>query len=300
MSTLHLIITVWTFAAADIRTMVLPLLLLGILSASAGSVLTTSTIFLLNIVRNIPTMFLWIWLNVLVLSISNQSSPNGIVEDKINKPWRPIPSGRVDLLQARKLLLWSVSILLLIGHRFGVLYETLGCLVGNWVYNDLEGGSEHFLLRQVLNGVAYLPYGIGSMKLAVAVVHGNIEPNTMFYQWITIISAIVATTIQIQDLKDLEGDRARHRHTCAVIVGDKVTRISCGLGVISWSILCPVYWGLQWHNCPLTLVLGSAVILNISFQRGQKADKTSFVLWSYWVVSLFSLPLIKSWQHSDW
>ncbi|KAL1962375.1 hypothetical protein VTN77DRAFT_9788 [Rasamsonia byssochlamydoides] len=298
LSTSHLAITIWTFAAADLRTMVLPLLLLGLLSASAGTVFTVSPIALVDIVKNVPGMFVWLWLNVLLISISNQRTPHAIIEDKINKPWRPIPSGRIDVLHARQLLLWAVAVLLLVSHRLGVLYETLGCLAGNWIYNDLEGGDEHFLLRQLLNGVAYLPYGIGSMKLAVGVIDGHNEPSAEFYRWITLIAAIVGTTIQVQDLKDCDGDRARNRHTFPVVLGERITRISVCVGVLFWSVLCPVYWNLAWHSCLLSGGLGVMVILSVSFLRGRQADKMSFVLWSFWLMSLFVLPSIS--QQSGW
>jgi len=294
----HLAITLWKFVAADIRTLATPMLLVGVLSASSGNLLTTAPVPVTTILSNIPITCFWILLNILVISISNQRLPAGILEDKINKPWRPIASGRIGVEQASKLLFASVVLLLGFGYYCNVLNETMGCLIANWVYNDLEGGDGNFVIRQVINGLAYLPCGIGSMKLIIGT-GGLIMPNDRFYEWILAIALIVGTTTQVQDLKDLDGDRARNRHTCPVILGDFVTRFSCCAGIMFWSVWCFLYWDLKWQLCSPTMILGAIVILSISVLRGQKADKRSFLLWSFWVMSFLALPTLKMWQQSE-
>lgn len=278
--------------AADIRTLATPILLVGVLSASSGNLLTTASVPIATIVTRLPITCFWILLNILVISISNQRLPASILEDKINKPWRPIVSGRIAVEQASQILFASVIVLLGIGYYYNILSETMGCLVANWVYNDLEGGDANFVIRQVINGLAYLPCGIGSTKLIVGN-GGLIVPNERFYEWILIITIIVGTTTQVQDLKDLEGDRARNRHTFPVILGDFLTRFSCCVGIAFWSVWCFVYWDLDWQLCGATMILGATVILSISVLRGQKADKRSFLLWSFWVMSLLALPTFK-------
>src|SRR5215469_5667737 len=293
----HLAITLWKFVAADIRTLATPMLLLAILSASSGNLLTTASVPITTILINLPITCFWIWLNILVISITNQRLPAGILEDKINKPWRPIPSGRIGVEKASQLLFMSVIVLLGIGYHYNVLNETMGCLVANWVYNDLEGGDANFVIRQVINGLAYLPCGVGVTKLIVGN-GGLVVPNDRFYQWILVITLVVGTTTQVQDLKDLDGDRARNRHTFPVVLGDFVTRFSCCAGIVFWSVWCYVYWDLKWQFCSPMMILGMTVILSIIFLRGQKADKRSFLLWSFWVMSLLALPTLKAWQQS--
>jgi 4-hydroxybenzoate polyprenyltransferase len=271
------------------------MLLVGIMSASSGNLLTTASIPFTTILTNIPITCFWICLNILVISISNQRLPAGILEDKINKPWRPIASGRIGVEQASQLLFVSVIALLGIGYYCDILNETMGCLVANWIYNDLEGGDANFVIRQVINGLAYLPCGVGATKLIVG--NGGLTvPNDRFYEWILVISMVVGTTTQVQDLKDLEGDRARNRHTFPVVLGDFVTRFSCCVGIAFWSVWCFVYWDLKWQLCSPTMILGAIVIFSISVLRGQKADKRSFLLWSFWVMSLLALPTMKAWQ----
>ncbi len=75
---------------------------------------------------------------------------------------------------------------------------------------------------------------------------------------------IVGSTTQVQDLKDLEGDRARNRHTFPVVLGDFVTRFSCCSGIVFWSFWSFAYWDLDWQLCIATMILGVTVILNIS------------------------------------
>ena len=102
------------------------MLLVGIMSASSGNLLTTASVPFTTILTNIPITCFWIWLNILVISISNQRLPAGILEDKINKPWRPIASGRIGVEQASQLLFVSVILLLGIGYYCDILNETMG------------------------------------------------------------------------------------------------------------------------------------------------------------------------------
>ena len=66
--------------------------------------------------------------------------------------------------------------------------------------------------------------------------------------------------------------------------------------LVVWSF---AYWDLDWQLCIATMILGVTVILNISVLRGQKADRRSFLLWSFWVMSLLGLPTLKAWQRSE-
>ena len=63
----------------------------GILGVLTGPLLTTNPDpRAMGVLWRIPKVLLWNWLNVF-FDIANQRLPQSILEDTINKPWRPIP-----------------------------------------------------------------------------------------------------------------------------------------------------------------------------------------------------------------
>lgn len=51
------------------------------------------------------TCLLWVWINLLPFAIDNQRQPAEILEDKHNKPWQTVPSGRMTRAQAKRLVI---------------------------------------------------------------------------------------------------------------------------------------------------------------------------------------------------
>ena len=284
----HFLYSIWLFSRSDTKTMVLPVCMFGVLSALAGRPVTPTSVSLAQIVGNLPQLLLWTWLNILVLSISNQRSPESIEEDKLNNPWRPIVSGRISPDVSRQVLLYTVPALILLGATLGLLTETLACLCGNWLYNDLGGADEHFLIRNVVNGVAYLAYGPAAIKLAAG--FNDLPPES--YAWVGMVALVVGTTIQLQDLKDLEGDAARGRHTAPVVLGPGITRWSVCVGVTAWSLICPLYWHVAAHRLAVFVMTGIALSSRVLLKRSSSADRTSFILWSWWMMGIFLLPVM--------
>ncbi|KAK2022834.1 hypothetical protein LX32DRAFT_602079 [Colletotrichum zoysiae] len=210
--------------------MLVPMLALGTLTAISGKPLTTTSASTLTVFQNLPQILLWLWLNILVNCIGNQRNPSSIIEDSLNKPWRPIVVGRISAAKAKHLLLGVIPLTVVLGMMFDVGFETLACICAAYYYNDLGGADEHFLIRQVINGLAFPGYGLAVLKLAAGPV--DILPAT--YAWLGLLGLVAGTTIQIQDLKDYEGDKAFNRHTFPVVIGDDFTRVSVCAGILFW------------------------------------------------------------------
>ncbi|KAK1981747.1 UbiA prenyltransferase family [Colletotrichum cereale] len=269
--------------------MLVPILALGILTAIIGHPLTTTTTSASIIFSNLPQLLLWLWLNILILSIANQRNPSSILEDSVNKPWRPIAAERISADEARYLLLAAIPLTVVLGIKFGVGNETLACICASSYYNDLGGADEHFLIRQFINGLAYPVYGVAALKLAAGIGAGEILFAA--YEWLGLLGFVVGTTIQIQDLKDYEGDKMRERHTFPVVLGDFFTRASVCVGILFWSIVCTAYWNSSASACVVVFISGLIVIARVLYVREPKADRLSFILWTWWVMELFVLPL---------
>lgn len=165
--------TLYLFTKSDIKTTILPDVRSALTSLLPHSssvqfciaiALTrqTSPVYLL-------TTVLWIWLILLTFCVSNQASTQSLIEDQVNKPWRPIPSSRISVKQARILRWILVFVSLLVSAYLGNLVSATIFLLADLVYNDF-GFSTWWFTKSLLNAVGYAGFQHG----AVAVAYGNV------------------------------------------------------------------------------------------------------------------------------
>ena len=234
------------------------------------------------------------WLNILAFTISNQRSPSSAREDCVNKPWRPIPSGRLSTLQAEHLLLALVPLVLIITTWLGAGSISAVALVLNWMYNDLGGSEVHYTVRNLINALAMVVASTGTTRVAMYDRSNLHDFTSIGYQWLAIKAAIVFTTLQIQDLRDQDGDRSRGRNTAPIALGDEFTRWTISGPVIFWSMFCPFFWDVDFLGYVMPITVGCVLSLKVLFWRGVEADQFSWTLWGIWTFSIFLLPLYRS------
>ncbi|KAG6326674.1 hypothetical protein ID866_12415 [Astraeus odoratus] len=145
--------TIFLFTRADIRTVMIPTTLFAIAAAPLSSPL------------QLFDTFFWIWLHTLQFNTANQiKSPE---EDKINKPFRPIPSGRITV-EAATILRWALVPICL---AYSALYSaeltwvslTMSLFVA-W-YHEHDGDQE-WLSKNVLTAVIYGCVDLGGTLVA--------------------------------------------------------------------------------------------------------------------------------------
>ena len=284
--------TVWLFTRNDLKSIVFPETAFGIFSALSGPVLTTSAYpDVLAILSRLPMVLLWCWINVLIFDVANQRLKTSIVEDSVNKPWRPLPSERLTRRQARRFLLLAVTLGFLATLYIGGMEETVAMMALTWMYNDLKGADESYVVRNLINACGFVCYSSGATRVACG--HGHCSLNSVAYQWLFIVGSIVFTTLQMQDMADQEGDRARDRGTLPLVHGDWVARWTIAIPVGFWSVVCPLFWQLQAYIFLVPAVLGSLVSFRIILCRSVDSDKSTWKLWNLWISSLYLLPLVK-------
>lgn len=133
--------TLWLFTRSDLKSTIYPNIVFGLVTAMSGTtVRQNQTPNLFVILSNIPYVLLWLWLNLLLFNIANQRLPSSILEDAVNKPWRPLPSKRLDPNHARLLLLIMVPMVFLSSMYLEATLQVLHLLALTWMYNVL--GSE--------------------------------------------------------------------------------------------------------------------------------------------------------------
>ena len=290
---LHQAYSLWLFTVSDLKTIVIPKTAFGTITLLSGTVLTKSPRpAWLPIVRCLPWVMMWTWLNLLPLAMNNQHREADVEEDKKNKPWRPIPAGRLSIEETKHLVLASYVAAILGSAYLGALPECLALIVQGWIYNELGAANDSYLTRNVLNATGYMTSAAGAAK--VACMHSGTTLQRGVYIWYLLLGAVIATAIQCQDLYDQEGDSARGRRTIPLVVGDGSARLSVGLPIAVWSLLCPTFWRLDGRGFLLPIILGAVVIFRLFRHKGVSADKTSFKIWNAWVVLLYLLPFLKA------
>ena len=135
---------------------------------------------------------------MLIFDLANQRLPNSIIEDSVNKAWRPIPAGRLSAAQARRLLLGNIPIVFFVTFYIGGMEETVAMFVLTWMYNDLGGADESYVVRNFINCLGFVCYSSGATRVACG--YGQFSLNDEAYQWLSIIGGIVFTTLQAQDM----------------------------------------------------------------------------------------------------
>ncbi|KUI72061.1 hypothetical protein VM1G_11830 [Cytospora mali] len=213
--------TLWLFTFSDLKTIVIPSTIFGITNALAAPVYRIRpTLESSDMIWRVPVVFLWVWFNLIPFAINNQRTPLAIAEDSANKPWRPLPRGRLTPAHAKILMVCFyiavpiVSVAVNGGLRQGI------CLVflGTW-YNNFGGADHHPVLRNTINALGYSCFTSGAMEVALAAPL-PLSTTGPFSRWFAILAGIILTTVHTQDMYDQEGDAIRNRRTMPLVVGD--------------------------------------------------------------------------------
>lgn len=237
-------------------------------------------------------MLLWLWLHLLIADISNQRLPNSVLEDKINKPWRPIPAGRVSPDGARR----ALQVLAPSTVGLSILLESLApstaLLSLSWLYSDLDMGSTGPLIRNWVNALALGCFGWGGVSVLLG--GGQGVDGDSLQGWILLTTLAIATTIHAQDLPDMTGDAMRGRRTFPLVHGETAARCSVSILVPVWTVAGLVFWdGGHWAWCaafPLSIVV-SLVVLT---QRGEQSGAMAWQLWCIWITIIYAIPMLAS------
>jgi 4-hydroxybenzoate polyprenyltransferase len=224
--------------------------------------------------------------------LSNQLA--GVLEDRINKPSRPLPTALLTTDQA-----WSRLVFVLVGYAslglwFGVAWWVL-LWQGVLLLHNQGRWSTHWTGKNVIMGVGTLAQLAAAWSL-VAPISG------VGWQWILTMSIVIFTLIPLQDLRDIDGDRAEGRRTFPVAFGSRLTRgyVAVGFGVLPWVIhtqLMSTGRSSHWVTA-VDLILGGwawVIAWRVLYRRTPRADHWSYTLWTFWYcATLASLIIVLS------
>ncbi|VUC26046.1 unnamed protein product [Clonostachys rosea] len=281
----------WAFTESDFNTFVIPNSAFGVFGALSGPTLQEGTQSpLATVLLRLPLVVFFNWYNVLNFDLANQRSIESIEEDRINKPWRPIVTGKVTPDQTRRAMLFTIPASLLLNYVLGVWKQGVFILILTWMQNDLRGGDE--VIRDVIISAAYGMFNSASLDIAIGTSSGT-SINRSGILWTGIISGVILTTMQVQDLKDQMGDRTRGRKTVPLVLGDRVSRYSIAVFVAFWSVLCPLFWQVGLVGYVITATSGGIVDARVlSKLDSREEDAKTWRWWCFWTMVLYLLPIM--------
>ena len=183
--------------------------------------------------------------------------------DLINKPERPIPSGRISLTA---------------GRNYGYLLFLLGTLCG-FLISFLTDNWIPFVIVLIADVVLYLY----AYKLKTAPLIGNLtvgfmtgfgfvfggfclnNPTIILTSIYLGFFAFVMTTARelVKDIEDMEGDKAEGAKTLPILYGERITAILAFVLIIIDCALCPLLYFNQIFGFYYLIVIAIAVILFI-------------------------------------
>ncbi|KAI0593475.1 UbiA prenyltransferase family [Biscogniauxia sp. FL1348] len=281
---------VWGFIESDFLTFAIPNATFGLVSALAGSrLLEGPRPLLVDVLRRGPAVLFFNFYSLLLFDLANQRSPESQEEDRVNKPWRPIPSGHITSEQTRQAMLFYAPAALGFNYMLGIWDEGLLVQVLSYYYNELKGGDG--FLRDVIIAVSYSLANRTSLKLVVGP-ENSISSHG--HLWIAVISAIILTTMHIQDLKDQRGDSKLGRKTLPLYLGDRSCRIALAFLIPFWSLVTVSFWELDIIYSSGYCLLAALIAGRVLFRRDHQQDARTWRLWCCWHASLYALPLLSN------
>ncbi|KAI0036386.1 UbiA prenyltransferase family, partial [Vararia minispora EC-137] len=234
-------------------------------------------------VMNFARCCTWVWFHLLLCNVSNQAL--GKDEDALNRPWRPLPSGRVSVEQARRLraLLAAGCPAVSFVHSTALGAVSAALVLTTFAYDECRL-SKHPLGKNFCNVFGYTTFQAGATLLLNKFIHLR---DVLVAIMLT--SAIIFTTVQFQDFPDIVGDAAAGRVTFP-IYAPELSRWLTASALLAWSFFLGQFWAIGAVGSVALPVLGAIVGIRCVCLRSPAADTTTYQLYSVWLVAVFLLP----------
>ena len=286
--------TLVLFTCDNLKDVVIPPAVFGVLATLSGPALDLPSQDGLAVLRRVPTTLTWLWLMLLPCCLQNQRHESSLQEDTINKPWRPIPTGRINTAQTTNLMIAAYLALALVSYHLNVVPIYVAWVVFNTLYHDYGGSDYSGISRNAICALGLMCPFSGALSIALG------PDTTMSYaawQWVLLVTfGIIGTTIHAQDFRDEAGDRARGRRTIPIELGRQRALWTVVVAVIFWTVYAPlIFLGAHWVAAVVPVCLGGILVGTamraVGIQDG-KLDRQMYKLWCLWMCSFGGLPLL--------
>lgn len=193
--------------------------------------------------------------------------------DAINKPKRPIPSGRISLKAAGmySLALFAVSIVLafLIGLIPGIIVISSSILMIYYAYSLKKKFLIGNIVISFLTGLSFVFGGVVVGEITVSILLG-------FYAFLMTMAREI-----VKDMEDVEGDKIEGAKTLPIISGLRISSILAGFFMIFASLSSPILYFIGIFTVFYLPLLFIAIILflwsALSILKDQSVKNTAKV-----------------------
>ncbi|CAF1155007.1 unnamed protein product [Adineta steineri] len=182
--------------------------------AIAATQLLSGHISISNLFYSWILSFIYLYFYIVQFNINNDIT--GVEGDRIDKPWRPIPSNRISIQRAWHLYYITVTIYLVysysIGHLFPCLIWTFTTIILNFTSIQNTSIGKNSMIAPATYAMVIVIWCLMN-NVSNIYDHPKILWNIIFNSCIT-----AAVAVQ-QDMRDVEGDRVQGRRTFSVTMG---------------------------------------------------------------------------------
>ncbi len=227
--------------------------------------------------------FVYFGLYIYCFCLSNQIV--GYEEDRLNKPDRALPSGLISMKGA--LQRWWLAM---------IAFPAAAFVLGGWAmlgwavawqlifvsYNHL-GLDRHWFTKNVV----FITFGSVAQLGPAWQLAAPLDATG--WRWVWVVAVAFGLTLNLQDLRDVEGDRAIHRRTLPMVLGEPLARMLIAGGIAVLPVV--THFGLV-ANTPLTIPIVTAeiglAVLNIYVAvrtirlTTARADHKTYMWHTYW------------------
>lgn len=270
---LYKIVEIWyLFAWRDLLTTITPGMLFSLVAFystwSSGN--TVSPMKLLDV-------FIYLIFYQFTFNLLNQAV--GYEEDRINKPDRPIPRGLISVEKTYLVFMIFSILFMVVGWYYNVVHWNFMWIIINLSYH-FGGLHKHWF------GKNFVMIPTGALAL-LAPAWEIITPTTdVSWNWMLTICIWIGPSVQVQDLRDTDGDRAIGRKTLPIWLGDEYARYV----ICIFFLLSPVFLWYKYvdryHNPGPILMILIFLIFNtylawrVLMFRSPSKDHDTYQLWS--------------------
>lgn len=283
--------TAYLFSCSDLEAIVIAPFIFALLASQAAPLLSMGDPpCSMPILLRAPQMIIWSWSGLLLFNLHNQRHRQSVEEDAVNKPWRPIPSGRLTPEQATVVLFCLYPLNLIVSLAVGGLVPLAVITTFSVWNNEFQDRSGGFL-KNLHNGMGITAFLAGPLEIATG--NSIFGGQAIAAGWLGVIAMTITCTIHVQDLRDMEGDAVAGKRTIPILMGEMNARLFVALGVAFWSAFGCWFWD-TWMEGILMAGLGLTLISNMVGIRTRAGDRLSYRLWAPWLLALALLPYMKS------
>lgn len=180
--------TAWLFTESDFKTLIFPVMIFATVVSPRPKLLA------------LACTVCWLWLHLFQFNISYQSSAD---EDIVNSPWRPLPSGRINVEDSHTLR-WALLVFCL-GFSsllsFSV-FLTSGVFTVFMILHDNLRLGHRPIFRNVCNVAAYVTAGVGCSLI----LSGESSLDGTSIKAFSCSVLVILLTIHAQDVADVSSD----------------------------------------------------------------------------------------------